>query len=300
MSVDSDMVSLTCLIPQTLITRLRRPQIARLRCRFGVPAVMLLGMTLARIARRQGGVFTRRQALQAGVSAEEIQRQLLTGAWISVMDDVLMAATTPVTPATHAWTGVLALGQPVALSGRFAALFAGLERAPGYVRPEFVIPDNRFRRELPGITVHRVQRKRWSTIWRHGLPLVPVPVMIRQLAADAPYDVARDVVQHALRRRQVTQDRLLAQLGRGLSGAAALRRILEEVAPGYQVMWERRFHRELLDAGVRLQPQTRVVAPDGRVAYLDLGDEELKFGVEIDGFLNHMARFAADRRRRAA
>src|SRR3954451_6628208 len=98
-------------------------------------------------------------------------------------------------------------------------------------------------------------------------------------------------------RREVTLHELIAQLGRGLSGAARLRDVLEEVAPGYQVMWERRLHRALLKAGVRLKPQTKVVAPDGRTAYLDLGDEELRFGVEVDGFLNHMARFAADRKR---
>lgn len=254
-------------------------------------------MALARIARRQGGVFTRRQALQSGMSAPDIHRRVLSGEWIHVMNDVHMAATTPVTPSTQAWTGVLAIGQPVALCGRFAAAFVGLERSPAYVTPEFAVPDNRFRRELPGVMLHRVKRQRWETIWLEGLPLVPVPVMIRQVAAGCSHDVARDVVHHALRRRQVTQDRLLGQLGRGLDGAAALRKILEEVAPGYQVMWERRLHRALLKAGVRLKPQTRVVSPDGRVAYLDLGDEALRFGVEIDGFLNHMARFAADRQR---
>ena len=122
-------------------------------------------------------------------------------------------------------------------------------------------------------------------------------MMIRQIAASSSSDITRDVVHHALRRRQVTLHELLAQLGHGLSGAARLRSVLEEVAPGYQVMWERRLHRALLKAGVRLKPQTEVVAPDGRKAFLDLGDEELRFGVEIDGFLNHMARFAADRKR---
>jgi len=121
--------------------------------------------------------------------------------------------------------------------------------------------------------------------------------MIRQIAARTSADVVRDVVHHALRRRQVALHDLTAELGHGLSGAARLRGVLEEVAPGYQVMWERRLHRALLKAGVRLKPQTKVVAPDGRTAYLDLGDEALRFGVEIDGFLNHMARFAADRKR---
>lgn len=254
-------------------------------------------MDISRIARRQGGVFTRGQALRAGVEPGEIQRRLLSGAWMVVMDDVLMATTTPVTAITQAWTGVLAIGHPVALAGRFAASVVRLERSPAYVRPEFVIPDNRFGRVLPGLIVHRVKQQRWAVVWRHGLPVVPLPVMIRQVAAGTADEVTLEVVQHALRRREVTQQQLLAQLGRGLSGAAALRRVLEEVAPGYQVMWERRLHRRLLKAGVRLTPQTRVVAPDGRTAYLDLGDAGLRFGVEIDGFVNHMARFAADRRR---
>ena len=46
-----------------------------------------------------------------------------------------------------------------------------------------------------------------------------------------------------------------------------------------------------------MKPQAEVRAPDGRRAFIDLGIEKLKFGVEIDGFLNHMERFAADRRR---
>lgn len=105
------------------------------------------------------------------------------------------------------------------------------------------------------------------------------------------------MVQHALRRRQVSEEALLRTLGRGLAGSTALRRVLEELAPGYQVVWEQRLHRALLRAGVDMQPQTPVVAPDGRRAFIDLGIEELRFGVEIDGFLNHMARFAADRAR---
>ena len=231
------------------------------------------------------------------MSSADIHRRVLTGEWLHVMNDVLMAATTPVTPLLQAWTGILAIGHPVALSGRFAAAFVGLDRSPAPNEPEFVIPMTRMRRDLPGVAVHRMRDARWQVMWLQGLPLVPVPVMIRQVAWGTSHDITRDVVQHALRRRQVTHEQLIAQLGRGLSGAAALRRVLEEVAPGYQVMWERRLHRALIKAGVRLKPQTHVVAPDGRQAYLDLGDEALKFGVEIDGFLNHMARFAADRRR---
>src|SRR4051794_23690737 len=165
-------------------------------------------MTLAQIARRQGGVFTRRQALQVGFASAEIDRRVLSGEWIHVMNDVLMAATTPVTPLLQAWTGILAIGHPVALSGRFAAAVVGLDRAPAVTIPEFVIPISRRHRELPGLALQRMRPTQWQVVWRHGLPLVPVPVMIRQMAWGVSHQATRDVVQHALRRRQVMHEDL--------------------------------------------------------------------------------------------
>src|SRR5438270_3307021 len=143
-------------------------------------------MTLAQIARRQGGVFTRRQALQLGMPSRVINRRVLSGEWIEVMNDVLMAATTPVTPLLQAWTVILAIGHPVAISGCFAAGFVGLERAPLPQAPEFAIPITRMRRELPGVTVQRIRSSHWQVHWRRGLPLVPVSMMIRQIAWTAP------------------------------------------------------------------------------------------------------------------
>ena len=64
---------------------------------------------------------------------------------------------------------------------------------------------------------------------------------------------------------------LAQSLGRGLPCAAALRAVLEEVGPGFQVKWERMVYRAVLKRGVRMTPQAKVTAPDGREAYLDLG-----------------------------
>jgi len=179
----------------------------------------------------------------------------------------------------------------------FAAASVGLERAPAYVEPEFAIPVNRMWREFDGIVVHRVRPHLWAVERRYGLPVPPTTTIIRQVAATTHERIALEIVEHALRRRQVTVEQLAQQLGRGRHGAATLRHVLELVAPGYQAMWERRLHRAVLRLGVRLKSQTEVVAPDGRKAFLDLGEEAIKFGVEVDGFLNHMGRFAADRRR---
>lgn len=252
--------------------------------------------TLRRLARRQAGAFTRRQARQCGVTDAEVQARLLDGTWVLVMADVLIGAGTPVTTELKAWTGVLAMSQPVALAARTAGVHLGLERVPDPPRPQFVVPSGRRFAHLPGLEVRRANS--WHVTWHAGLPVTPVPVTIRDLAGDVPRDRLRDVVQHALRRRRTSWRALEATLGRGLGGSAALRDVLAEVAPGYQVKWERTLHRAVARRGLVLRPQVPVRGPDGTiVACLDLGDERLRFGVEVDGFVNHMARFVADRRR---
>jgi hypothetical protein len=252
------------------------------------------------VARRQHGVFTLRQARQAGMSARDIDIRVLEGDWLPVMADVVRCAGTPVTDRMKSWTAILAIGRPVAMTGCWAARHLGLDRAPEERRPHLVIPVNRRRPELPGVDVRRVTRAAWTS-WnltsRDGLPVAPLPVVLRDVAATTDRATACDIVQHALRRNLLQLDDLHAVLRRGASGSAVLRDVLEELAPGYQSMWERRLHRGLLKIGVVMTPQVRVVAVNGAVAYLDLGREDLMFGVEVDGFVNHMARFAADRKR---
>ena len=251
---------------------------------------------LMRLVRRQSGCFTGRQVLQLGMTNRDIERYVFDGVWLRVMGDVLIVAGAPVTERMKSWTAVLAAGGDVALAAQTAGRELGLEQVPEPVKPQIVIPNTRDL-ELPDIDIHRVVPARWQVIWRRGLPLTPIALTIRDLGADVNRDVLRDVVQHALRRRQVGFDALMQTLGRGRPGSALLREILEEVGPGFQVKWERMVYRAVAARGVRLKPQAKVEAPDGRVAFIDLGIEELKYGVEIDGFLNHMARFAGDRRR---
>ena len=231
-----------------------------------------------------------------GVDAAHLERRILDGLWLPVMGEVLIVAGAPVTERMKSWTAVLAAGGDVALAAQTAGREYGLERVPEPARPQIVIPNSRDL-ELPGIDIHRVVPERWTVIWHRGLPLTPIPLTIRDVAAGVHRDVVRDVVQHALRRRQVSFDALLRTLGRGRPGSARLREILEEVGPGFQVKWERMVYRAVAARGVRLKPQAKVVAPDKREAFIDLGIEDLKYGVEIDGFLNHMARFASDRKR---
>lgn len=230
------------------------------------------------------------------MTSHDIERHIFDGLWLQVMGDVLIVAGAPVTERMKSWTAVLAAGGDVALAAQTAGREFALERVPEPAEPQIVIPNSRDL-ELPGVDIHRVVPARWQVVWRRGLPLTPIALTIRDIGAELHRDALRDVVQHALRRRQVSLDGLIRTLGRGRPGSARLREILEEVGPGFQVKWERMVYRAVAARGIRLKPQAEVVAPDGRKAFIDLGIEELKYGVEIDGFLNHMARFAKDRRR---
>jgi very-short-patch-repair endonuclease len=196
-----------------------------------------------------------------------------------------------------AWAAALHAGPPVALAELTAARWLDLHRAPQPLRPQLVVPNNRHPEPVPWADIRRVAASRWRVRCVRDLEVTTPAVTIRDVAAYLPRHEVRDIVQHALRRRQVSIAALDRETGPGLAGSRMLRSVLDEVRPGYQVRWERDLHRALLGMGVRMTPQVKVEAPDGRTAYIDLGIARLRFGVEIDGFVVHMDRFEDDRRR---
>ena len=255
---------------------------------------------LRAIARRQMGVFHRDQVLRCGVTPGEIQRRLLDGDWVVVQPDVYACAGTPLTHEAHSWAGILALRGRVGLGRRSAAYFLRLDRAPTPPdeEPDFVVPDNRRADSLLGqARVRRMLSSRFAVTHVRGLPVTPAPLTLRELGMVIPRDWLYDMVTHAIRRRIVTLSGLSTQLGRGWPGAAALREVLNGVAPGYQVVWEGVLHRGLEAAGLPMEPQVEVQLGNNRKAFLDLGNRRLRFGVEIDGVLSHFERFTADRQR---
>jgi hypothetical protein len=262
--------------------------------------VLAVQPTLGVIARRQHGTFHHQQVLRCGMTQRDVQLRLISGDWLVLQPDVYIGAGTPLTHLAQCWAATLAVGAPVALRRRSAAHVLGLDRAPFVAEqlPELLIPSTRHPQALGhGVHVHRVRPSRFAVELREGLPVTPAAFTLRELAFVLPVEWTRDMVMHALRRRTVTLTGLAAQLGRGWPGAAKLREVLLQVAPGYQVVWEGQLHEALEDAGLSLAPQLEVVLPAGGLAVLDLGCRRLRFGVEIDGVLSHLERFAADRRR---
>lgn len=255
---------------------------------------------LRTIARRQCGIFTHAQARRVGMSEYDIQWRLVHGDWVVVLPRIYACAGTPLGHGSLSWAAVMSVGRPVALGRRTAAAALQLDRAPVPVEEEVdvVVPRPRRIDVLPApLTQRMMQPSRFEAVSVTGLPVTPAALTLRELGMVLPRDWVRDMVQHALRRRSVTFSALSRQLGRGWPGAAALRDVLLEVAPGFQVVWEGRLHSALRSAGLELQPQVEVSLGDGTKAVLDLGSRALRFGVEVDGLVAHLDRFASDRRR---
>ena len=219
------------------------------------------------------------------------------GEWLEIQPDVLVFAGTPLTDRLHAWAAVLAVAPPVALGGLWAARLLRLDRAPevDVERPHLVIPISRRVERVRNVDL---ERSRLPLVIRHvgRLPVLSPERALRQLAATQPLSRVRDMVHHGIRRRTMTFSGLTAELGRGRHGAARLRAVLAEAAPGYQVVWEGRLHAALRALGVEVSPQVPVAVAGG-TRYVDLGNASLRFGVEVDGLVAHLDRFADDRRR---
>src|SRR6185437_11545747 len=106
----------------------------------------------------------------------------------------------------HAWAGVLAVGPPVALGRRSAALALRLDRAPLPLdeEPDLVVPENRESDRLRGAaSVRKMRPSRFSVVRAGGLPVTPAALTLRELGMVIPRDWVRDMVSHALRRRVV-------------------------------------------------------------------------------------------------
>jgi predicted transcriptional regulator of viral defense system len=168
--------------------------------------------TVRRQAREQGGVITRRQAVQAGLSVDKITWLLKRGDWRQVHRGVYVTVTGPVSRSAQLWAAVLYAGQGAYLSHETAAEINGLSDVES--RPiNVTIPASRRISAPPGVVIHRSSRK--AMTWRP--PGVP------------PYTVAEETVID-LAQAAAAVDDVIALVTRGYG-----RRLLRE--GGDSIQW---------------------------------------------------------------
>jgi very-short-patch-repair endonuclease len=247
------------------------------------------------LASRQGGLFTREDARQCGFSDDQVRRRIRKGDWQVVLGPVLARTGRPITPLLRDRAVLLAIPDAV-LSGPSAARRYGLD-VPDLRTCVTLAPGRQVRH--PGVRVRREVLASADLALVEGVLLTAPARTVLDCVRELSADDADLVFDRAIQRRLITFEdfvvRVRDQAGR--RGVRALVQAAARHAHGARSAAER-----LLVQGLRRRRITGwrsnlpVYDSDGLIGEVDLGFEEIRLAIEVDGRAWHGA---ADRFQRA-
>jgi hypothetical protein len=249
---------------------------------------------LAELARRQHGVFSRAQALAAGLAPRTWSARLRAGRYIAMFPGVVREAAVADSWEARAMAAQLAVGGEAALARGSAGRVLELDVPPGARHGLHLLVRNRTFPVLEDLTVHRTDRLPDSDIRSVGaLRTTTVPRTIVDLAGDVGPTALRRTVADAVRRDLVNATELRAtaeRLGR-VRGKRQLLELVDELSPldrDCRSALETAFLRLMRRAG---RPPTAmnhpVVDATGRRRVLDAVYLPEKVPIELDSRLAH-------------
>jgi hypothetical protein len=247
---------------------------------------------IAELAHDQHGMVTRSQALDFGLTSEQLDHQVERRLILPMHLGVYRHRAVPLTWRGRLMGGVLAGGPAAAASHRSAATLRSLSGVPLF-RPEITVEQT----DLPirsGVLVHRTSLlDGLDRAVVDGIPCTTVARTLLDLGAVLPYEVVEQAVQDAVIRKLVTHAELVAILERvgkrGRRGTAKLRVVVRYALPDEKLESElERRLALLLPVGFELQHE--LVCTDGRRVRLDAALPGQKIAVEGNGFRWHRTR----------
>lgn len=259
---------------------------------------------IARLAERQFGAFSRRQALACGLTTDEIDGRLRRGRWVHLHAGVYRVAGTPSTAAQKVLAAVLAAGDGAYASHQTAGLLWKLEGIQDEI-VHITVPGRR-RVRVRDLAVHRPVLSTGRDVTRIGTIPVAVPARtIIDLAGVLNATQLEDALDDALRRglldRKALLERLRSMPRNGRRGLPVLEALLRarvgEPITGSSL--ESRFRRLLQSAGLP-EPvsQHEIRDNDGSlVARVDFAYLDASLAIEIDGYRYHSGRKSWERDR---
>jgi hypothetical protein len=248
---------------------------------------------LARMARRQHGVVTRKQLLAAGVSSDEVQWRLREGGLIPVHRGVYRVGHRAPSIEARYHAAVLACGEGAVLSGMAAAYLWGLIKGSA-PPPEVTAPN---RRMVKGVRTRHARRKQTEQTTRHGISITTVPRTLVDISSllSLP-DLARACHEAGgLHRTTPRQVEVVLTNRPNTPGAKQLRKVMYGDVHVTLSALERKFLKRLREAGLP-EPVMNRKAGQRRV---DCRWPQHRLTVELDSYRYHSSRHAweLDRRR---
>jgi very-short-patch-repair endonuclease len=257
------------------------------------------------LARRQHGVATRLQLLDAGVTDRILGRLLTQGRLTSMHRGIYLLG--PLNP-PHApeMAAVLACGRGAVVSHRSAAALWSLLRPPAPPAPVDVTVPGRARRNRPGIHLRSVIRldQDETTMWK-AIPITTPARTVLDLAGDLVREGRRreleQVLAAAQRNSLISRKEMLSLLARHPKrrGVSVLRELVEDRrGPALTRSEAEERLLALIRDGRLPEPQANALAAEYEVDFLWTAQ---RLVVEVDGYEFHSGRrrFEGDRRRDA-
>jgi very-short-patch-repair endonuclease len=259
---------------------------------------------LPRIAARQAGVFTARQAAQEGWTRSRIRKRLQAGLWVPVIGRGITAAGREISATQLGWATYLTVPRDESrwTSDVVSHLTAGAIFGFPLVGPVGGHIIANLHRSPAGIRVHRDQLSNSEVVQIGGLPLTTRRRTALDCLALLNWDAAVNLWAWLLTRRILTAELLgVAVRDRlGRRGTPTLVRLMSLACSGAASIAELRFHRLLRAAGLSgWQPNVPVSDAAGLIAVVDVLFPAVRLVIEVDGFNAHRSResFVRDRRR---
>jgi len=247
------------------------------------------------LARRQHGLVTRAQLLQAGVRPDAIWRRLRSGVLEEALPGVYRLPGAPRTWLQSLMGACLWAGDDAVASHRAAAALWGFD---GFGEGPLEITAGkknqssaRFKVHQPPVPPSLVTRKQW-------IPVTNAARTLLDLASCVSEERMNQVVDEALRKGLVSMESLRRFVDRekksGRRGVGVLRRLVEQREPGYQPSaseLQASVRRLLVAAGLEVVEEYVITDAGGnfiaRVDFRLLGEWVV---VEVEGRANHSSK----------
>jgi len=250
-----------------------------------------LPSALRELARLQHGVFSRRQAIRAGLTVDLIRSRVRRHTWLPLYPGVYTILTGPPGWSARLWAAVLYSGSGALLSHETAAELHGLADAPS--DPIYVtVPGDRRVVPTEGISIHRSARALEAVEGHAYPPRTRIEETVLDLTQTAvTFDDVCGWVTRAFARDLTDEARLRKAMSvrTKLRWRADLDELIAAAAAGDHSVLEYRYDRDVERAhGLpEARRQVAFIGPGGRRGRRDRVYVDYAVVVELDGRLAH-------------